>query len=121
MKRLPDSICSLYNLQTLNLRYCGSLEKLPTDLHKLVNLRHLDFFKTKVREMPKKLSILELQNVMFPKDALASNLKSKMYLEELKLKWSKNNSQSLNDKDVLEQLQPHQNLRKLLVINWRVL
>ncbi|KAF7824658.1 putative disease resistance protein [Senna tora] len=152
VKKLPDSICLLYNLQTLKLRYCELLEKLPLDLHKLINLRHLDFSKTKVKEMPKKLgnlknlqilssfhvgkcsetnikqlkelnirgaiSILELQNIVYPMDAFESNFKNKMYLEELSLEWSVNNNQSQDDKDVLEKLQPHQNLKKLSIRNY---
>ena len=45
IKELPKSITKLYNLQTLRLEGCYDLEKLPGDLKKLVNLRHiyLDF------------------------------------------------------------------------------
>jgi len=42
MKKLPDSITSLHNLQTLRLYRCLSLEELPRDIKKLVNLRHLE-------------------------------------------------------------------------------
>ncbi|XP_043714873.1 putative disease resistance RPP13-like protein 1 [Telopea speciosissima] len=41
IERLPDSITSLYNLQTLILIGCGRLTKLPKDMGNLVNLRHL--------------------------------------------------------------------------------
>ncbi|KAF7824618.1 putative disease resistance RPP13-like protein 1 [Senna tora] len=64
VKRLPDSVCLLYNLQTMKLRYCGSLEKLPSNLHRLVNLSHLDFRDTKVREMPKQLGKLKNLQVL---------------------------------------------------------
>ena len=45
IKEVPKSITKLYNLQTLRLEGCYDLEKLPEDLKKLVNLRHiyLDF------------------------------------------------------------------------------
>ncbi|KAK1581715.1 hypothetical protein Q3G72_008333 [Acer saccharum] len=39
---LPNSICNLYNLQTLKLLGCHWFFKLPEDLGKLVNLRHLE-------------------------------------------------------------------------------
>ncbi|XP_030936545.1 putative disease resistance protein RGA3 [Quercus lobata] len=41
IKALPESITKLYNLQTLRLQGCYSLEELPKDLNKLVNLRHI--------------------------------------------------------------------------------
>ncbi|GKV33020.1 hypothetical protein SLEP1_g41576 [Rubroshorea leprosula] len=42
LKRLPEAICGLLNLQSLFLRCCYSLEALPDKIEKLVNLRHLD-------------------------------------------------------------------------------
>ncbi|CDP15456.1 unnamed protein product [Coffea canephora] len=44
METLPDSLCKLYNLQTLRLRDCKSLTKFPNNFKNLVNLRHFDFF-----------------------------------------------------------------------------
>ncbi|KAL5718981.1 hypothetical protein ACHQM5_011825 [Ranunculus cassubicifolius] len=40
--KLPKSICSLRNLQTLKLCQNYNLQKLPKSIHKLINLRHLD-------------------------------------------------------------------------------
>ncbi|XP_040937972.1 putative disease resistance protein RGA1 [Gossypium hirsutum] len=42
MKTLPESTIFLYNLQTLNLQYCHSLEMLPKDTRHLKNLKYLD-------------------------------------------------------------------------------
>ncbi|XP_035545908.1 putative disease resistance protein RGA4 [Juglans regia] len=42
MKKLPDSITSLQNLQTLKLCNCNWLEEWPREFSRLVNLRHLD-------------------------------------------------------------------------------
>ncbi|KAK9138244.1 hypothetical protein Sjap_008838 [Stephania japonica] len=38
---LPQSISQLYHLETLNIEECPKLEKLPDDIWKLTNLRHL--------------------------------------------------------------------------------
>ncbi|RRT73568.1 hypothetical protein B296_00026168 [Ensete ventricosum] len=42
IKRLPNSLGSLYYLQTLDLKYCTSLQELPNGIVKLINLRHLE-------------------------------------------------------------------------------
>ncbi|CAL4922429.1 unnamed protein product [Urochloa decumbens] len=41
IENLPETICNLFNLQTLDLQDCYSLLELPEGMRRLVNLRHL--------------------------------------------------------------------------------
>ncbi|XP_020990372.1 putative disease resistance protein At3g14460 [Arachis duranensis] len=52
IRTLPESLCDLYNLQTLKLHGCSCLTMLPNGMHKLVNLRHLDIWGTSLEGMP---------------------------------------------------------------------
>ncbi|XP_004485725.1 putative disease resistance RPP13-like protein 1 isoform X2 [Cicer arietinum] len=59
MKTLPESLCNLYNLQTLKLYNCYQLIKLPNGMQKLVNLRYLDIRYTPMLEdMPSEMGKL---------------------------------------------------------------
>ncbi|XP_058091100.1 putative disease resistance protein RGA3 [Magnolia sinica] len=42
IRRLPESLCSIYNLQTLKLKGCRKLIELPNDTRNLINLQHLN-------------------------------------------------------------------------------
>ncbi|XP_058771512.1 putative disease resistance RPP13-like protein 1 isoform X2 [Vicia villosa] len=59
IQTLPESLCNLYNLQTLKLCGCQQLTMLPNDMQNLVNLRHLDISGTnRLEEMPREMSKL---------------------------------------------------------------
>ena len=53
IETLPESLCNLYNLQTLMLAFCYRLTKLPSAMQNLVNLRRLEIFESSIEEMPK--------------------------------------------------------------------
>ncbi|KAK9214444.1 hypothetical protein WN944_006436 [Citrus x changshan-huyou] len=41
IRRLPETLCELYNLQKLDIRWCRNLRKLPGGIGKLMNMRSL--------------------------------------------------------------------------------
>ncbi|CBI35139.3 unnamed protein product, partial [Vitis vinifera] len=119
IQSLPNSVGHLYNLQTLILRGCRQLTKLPTGIGKLKNLRHLDITELKnCSNLQGVLSISGLQEVVDVGEARAANLKDKKKIEELTMQWSNDCWDARNDKRelrVLESLQPRENLRRLTI------
>ncbi|KAL7162008.1 hypothetical protein ACSBR2_042473 [Camellia fascicularis] len=153
IKQLPESVCTMYNLETLLLNYCRQLTTLPVNIQQLIQLRHLDITGTNLQEMPmqmsqlkglqlltafvvgkskglgieelkefrhlrRRLSISSLQNVTNGMGAMEARLEEKMYLEELVLKWSSSTNDSQNERDVLDKLKPHTNLKRLEIKNF---
>ncbi|KAM4091808.1 hypothetical protein ACJW30_09G163800 [Castanea mollissima] len=51
IKKLPDSICDLQNLETLILLGCNEIEELPRDIRKMVSLRYFQI-TTKQTRLP---------------------------------------------------------------------
>ncbi|EOY19764.1 LRR and NB-ARC domains-containing disease resistance protein, putative [Theobroma cacao] len=155
IKSLPNSICSLYNLETLLLRCCGNFEKLPIKIGILDNLCHLDMTgANSIKEMPSGigkltnlqvlsnfivgqgdgLNIREMQNLLNLKGQLCiselhnvdeaqhvweAKLSSKLDLENLELKWSRDFNENLRrkevEKEVLNSLQPHKDIKELAI------
>ncbi|CAL5380203.1 unnamed protein product [Camellia sinensis] len=73
IRTVPESLGTLYNLQTLMLRGCPKLSKLPANMGNLINLRHLDMIDSNsLEEMPRgidKLTSLQtLSNFIVMKD-----------------------------------------------------
>ncbi|KAL2335691.1 hypothetical protein Fmac_016904 [Flemingia macrophylla] len=61
---LPDSTCSLHNLEMLNLNNCDNLEELPLNLHKLTKLRCLELQDTWLTKMPMHLGRMKNLQVL---------------------------------------------------------
>ncbi|KAM4105733.1 hypothetical protein ACB094_04G015000 [Castanea mollissima] len=52
IKALPNSVTKLYNLQTLVIKRCQNLLKLPNDLQNLISLRHIDINHRYIKQLP---------------------------------------------------------------------
>ncbi|KAL6329340.1 hypothetical protein AAG906_017645 [Vitis piasezkii] len=61
------------------------------------------------------LTISKLQNVKCGRDAREANLKDKMYMEELVLDWDWEVGDIIQDGDIIDNLRPHTNLKRLSI------
>ena len=132
IKELPKNFGNLINLRHLEISGT-SLEGMPREMKKLKNLQTLSAFVvgkqkhdgSSIRELRdlfclgRTLSILNLENVVDAMDAWEANVKDKKNLDELVLKWNDNGNNiavdSQNEASILEHLQPHKNLKKLMI------
>ncbi|XP_062081339.1 putative disease resistance RPP13-like protein 1 [Humulus lupulus] len=103
LKEMPPKICNMINLQTLsNFVLCKNDGSRIKELGKLDNLRG-------------SLEISGLAHVREVSDVLEGNLKNKKYLNELVLSWNGVADSSTKEREVLDALQPHVNLKKLVI------
>ena len=58
IETLPESLCNLFNLQTLKLAFCSKLTQLAIAMQNLVNLCHLEILGSPIKEMPKRMGKL---------------------------------------------------------------
>ncbi|XP_062173751.1 putative disease resistance protein At3g14460 [Alnus glutinosa] len=127
---LPREMRKLINLRHLDISITA-IKEMPMQLGRLKCLQTLTkFFVSKhsgafieelgnLANLRGKLSILELQNVVSPTNALKACLKDRKYLEELVLEW---NALDANVSEcqifVLDNLRPHSKLKSLTINNY---
>ncbi|GAB2293399.1 hypothetical protein Dimus_027598 [Dionaea muscipula] len=73
LEELPESICDLFCLQTLNISGCFKLKKLPKGMGKLVNLRHL-YNRNSADQLPKEMKRLSSLQTLWLLDVRESHI-----------------------------------------------
>ncbi|XP_044499351.1 putative disease resistance protein At3g14460 [Mangifera indica] len=123
IRSLPESTCQLFNLQTLLLKDCSNLMKLPSKMRYLTNLCHLDISgQNSLREMSyemKKLKNLQvLSNFIVGEDTRSylEDLRSLSFLRELHISELQNVT-DLNH--IQEQILSNKSKLKVLILEWR--
>ncbi|XP_062078929.1 putative disease resistance RPP13-like protein 1 [Humulus lupulus] len=126
LTHLPTNISKLINLRHLMIRDTP-LKEMPPQMCNLTNLQRLsDFVLSKgdgsriselgaLQFLSGSLCIFGLENVNDVRDAAEANLGNKKHLSELILIWDGETNDSTKDREVLEALQPHVNLKKLKI------
>ena len=131
LTHLPAEMGKLINLRHLDV-INTSLKEMPVGMKGLKHLRTLTGFVigedsgAKIKELRDmshlggRLCISKLQNVVDAMDVLDANLKGKELLDELEMQWDDNSSDRDLQKEttVLEELQPHNNLKQLIVYGY---
>ncbi|BAT97586.1 hypothetical protein LR48_Vigan11g092100 [Vigna angularis] len=130
LTKLPSAMQNLVNLRHLEI-HATSLKEMPKRMGKLNQLQNLDFYivgkniENSIKELGGlsnlrgSFSIKALENVTKGEEALEARIIDKNYINHLSLKWSRANDSSIdvqNELDVLNRLEPHQDL-ELLSIN----
>ncbi|XP_073108388.1 putative disease resistance protein RGA3 [Elaeis guineensis] len=118
----------------INLRYLygdSKIVSLIEGIGELTNLQHLKEFPVRqkrghgigelksLKNLQGRLSIKNLENVKTKEEAMEAELENKKHLNALQLEWSSlTGNQPHVEKEVLEGLQPHPNLKKLSIMGY---
>ncbi|KEH17610.1 NBS-LRR type disease resistance protein [Medicago truncatula] len=126
---LPENMSNLINLRQLDISG-STVTSMPPKFGKLKSLQVLTNFTvgnargSKIGELGKlsklhgTLSIGSLQNVIDAIEASHVQLKSKKCLHELEFKWSTTTHDEESETNVLDMLEPHENVKRLLIQNF---
>ncbi|KAF5185347.1 Disease resistance protein rga2 [Thalictrum thalictroides] len=124
---LPKNMKNMVNLRHLDLDIIRQLKVMPPRLGRLINLQTLSAFIAgkgrgyqiaelkNMNNLQGSLRIFKLENVLTVEDAEEAAMFDKEYLSGLELQWSLACDEAV---EVLEGLQPHRNLKKLVIISY---
>ncbi|EOY12537.1 Leucine-rich repeat containing protein [Theobroma cacao] len=133
LKELPRDIRQLISLEYLNIDQCNGLQYLPKGLGELTSLQTLHRFivnsfstaatLNELRDLDDLGNYLSIENLDDVKnvelESMEANLKTKKRLQSLKLDWwTYPRGDDKKDELLLDNLQPHPNLKKLEVLRY---
>ncbi|XP_059597966.1 putative disease resistance protein At3g14460 [Vitis vinifera] len=131
LTKLPVNIGNVINLRHLDISGSIQLKEMPSRLGDLINLQTLSKFivgkhkRSGINELKSllnlrgKLFISGLHNIVNIRDVKEVNLKGRHNIEELTMEWSSDFEDSRNETNelaVFKLLQPHESLKKLVVV-----
>ncbi|KAK4591857.1 hypothetical protein RGQ29_016351 [Quercus rubra] len=131
LKELPKKFTELVNLKHLYNHGCDNLSHMPCGLGQMTSLQTLQLFTVSTSSQTSGLGELkELNNlrgtleISHLKEAISEsivvNLREKQHLEKLILKWHHQDRVDNNKEEkLLEDLQPHQNLKYFVVHQYK--
>ena len=134
LEELPKDIKELVNLRHLHDNECTALSNMPHGLGQLTCLQTLPLFVVskdsssiskhvgglgELNQLNNIRGTLKITHLGRLEDAnsecKAANISGKQHLEEMKLRWDQEGNINNDDEKSLDGLQPHQNLKYLLV------
>ncbi|KAH0746851.1 hypothetical protein KY285_008508 [Solanum tuberosum] len=133
LKELPLQMEKLINLRHLDITNTLRL-KMLLHLSKLKSLQVLVGAKFlvggsgglrmedlgEVHNLYGSLSVLELQNVVYKREALKAKMKEKNHVKKLSLKWSGSTAyDSQTERSILDGLRPYTNIKKVKITGYR--
>ncbi|XP_015059061.1 putative disease resistance RPP13-like protein 1 [Solanum pennellii] len=131
LKELPRQMDKLINLRHLDISNTRRL-KMPLHLSRLKSLQVLvgakfllggwrtEYFG-EAQNLYGSLSVVKLENVVDRREAVKAKMREKNHVDKLSLKWSESISadNSQTERDILDELRPHKNIKEAVISGYR--
>ncbi|KAH0777265.1 hypothetical protein KY290_008676 [Solanum tuberosum] len=131
LEELPLQMEKLINLHYLDISNTSHL-KVPLHLSKLKSLQVLMGAKFllgglrmedlgEAQNLYGSVSVVEVQNVVDSREAVKAKMREKNHVDKLSLEWSESSStdNSQTERDSLDELRPHKNIKEVEIIGYR--